>query len=159
MNIPYYSRQCEYLYGDPPVDRQSTMGWTSAVDTWGGRSGFAQNEWCSLFDGAGTRIVMQVRPFSLDQPTHGVRLLFLSIRASVAHRHLSTTSDSPVGVCECFAICFYALPLYLKTLSTLPPLPMSTPSYVFGPLALILLSPLALQVRFEQIYIVARYNA
>ena len=54
VNVPYYSQQYEYLYGDMPAGRQSTMGWTPAVDTWGGRSGFPQNEWYSLFDGAGT---------------------------------------------------------------------------------------------------------
>ena len=51
-NIPYYTQQYEYLYGDLPAGEQSTVGWTPAVDTWGGRSGFPQNEWYSLFDGA-----------------------------------------------------------------------------------------------------------
>ena len=40
VNIPYYSQQYEHLYGDLPTGRQSTMGWTPAVYTWGGRSGF-----------------------------------------------------------------------------------------------------------------------
>ena len=53
MNIPYYSQQYEYLYGDLATSRHSMMGWTPAVDTWGGGSGFPQNEWYSLFDGAG----------------------------------------------------------------------------------------------------------
>ena len=52
-NIPYYAQQYEYLYGDVPTGGQPTVGWTPAVDTWGGRSGFPQDEWYSLFDGAG----------------------------------------------------------------------------------------------------------
>ena len=52
-SIPYYTQQNEYLYGDLAASRQSTMGWTPAVDTWGGGSGFPQNEWYSLFDGPG----------------------------------------------------------------------------------------------------------
>ena len=50
-SIPYYTQQYEYLYGDMATTRQTTMGWTPAVDTWGGGSGFPQNEWYSLFDG------------------------------------------------------------------------------------------------------------
>jgi hypothetical protein len=53
VNIPYYTQQYEYLYGDLPASRQPATGWTPAVDTWGGGSGFPQNEWYSLFDGAG----------------------------------------------------------------------------------------------------------
>ena len=53
VNVPYYTQQYEYLYGDLPASRQSTAGWTPVVDTWGGGSGFPQNEWYSLFDGAG----------------------------------------------------------------------------------------------------------
>lgn len=53
VHIPYYAQQYEYLYGDLSTSRQQSTGWTPAVDTWGGRSGFAQNEWYSLFDGAG----------------------------------------------------------------------------------------------------------
>lgn len=53
VNIPYYSHQYEYLYGDVSTSRQSMTGWTPTVDTWGGRSGFPQNEWYSLFDGTG----------------------------------------------------------------------------------------------------------
>ena len=52
-NIPYYTQQNEYLYGDLATSRQPMMGWTPAVDTWGGGSGFPQNEWYSLFDGPG----------------------------------------------------------------------------------------------------------
>jgi len=52
-NVPYYTQQYEYLYGDTSAGRQPTMGWTPAVDTWGGGSGFPQNEWYSLFDSAG----------------------------------------------------------------------------------------------------------
>ena len=52
-NIPYYTQQYEYLYGDIPASRQQSTGWTPAVDTWGGGSGFPQNEWYSLFDSAG----------------------------------------------------------------------------------------------------------
>ena len=52
-NIPYYTQQYEYLYGDLSTGRQQLMGWTPAVDTWGGGSGFPQNEWYSLFDSAG----------------------------------------------------------------------------------------------------------
>ena len=51
VNVPYYTQQYEYLYGDLGTSRQSSMGWTPAVDTWGGGSGFPQNEWYSLFDG------------------------------------------------------------------------------------------------------------
>jgi hypothetical protein len=54
VNVPYYTHQYEYLYGEFPAGRQPTTGWTPAVDTWGGGSGFPQNEWYSLFDGAGT---------------------------------------------------------------------------------------------------------
>ena len=53
VNIPYYTQQYEYLYGDVSTSRQQSSGWTPAVDTWGGGSGFPQNEWYSLFDGAG----------------------------------------------------------------------------------------------------------
>ncbi|KAF9649321.1 hypothetical protein BDM02DRAFT_3094934 [Thelephora ganbajun] len=53
VNIPYYMQQYEYLYGGLPASRQQTMGWTPAVDTWGGGTGFPQNEWYSLFDGSG----------------------------------------------------------------------------------------------------------
>jgi hypothetical protein len=53
VNIPYYTQQYEYLYGDLATSRQPAMGWTPAVDTWGGGSGFPQNEWYSLFDGSG----------------------------------------------------------------------------------------------------------
>ena len=53
VNIPYYAQQYEYLYGDLSAGRQESMGWTPVVDTWGGGSGFPQNEWYSLFDGAG----------------------------------------------------------------------------------------------------------
>jgi len=52
VNIPYYTQQYEYLYGDPSASRQPTTGWTPAVDTWGGGAGFPQNEWYSLFDGS-----------------------------------------------------------------------------------------------------------
>lgn len=50
-NIPYYTQQYEYLYGDLHHTREPSMGWTPVVDTWGGGSGFPQNEWYSLFDG------------------------------------------------------------------------------------------------------------
>ena len=53
VNLPYYTQQYEYLYGDLSVSRQQSTGWTPAVDTWGGGTGFPQNEWYSLFDGAG----------------------------------------------------------------------------------------------------------
>lgn len=53
VNIPYYTQQYEYLYGDTSATRQQSTGWTPAVDNWGGGSGFPQNEWYSLFDGAG----------------------------------------------------------------------------------------------------------
>ena len=53
VNVPYYAHQYEYLYGDVSTSRQPAMGWTPAVDTWGGGSGFPQNEWYSLFDSAG----------------------------------------------------------------------------------------------------------
>jgi len=53
VGVPYYTQQYEYLYGDLPGGGQQTMGWTPAVDTWGGGSGFPQGEWYSLFDGAG----------------------------------------------------------------------------------------------------------
>lgn len=52
-NIPYYMQQYEYSYEDLPAGGQPAVGWTPAVDTWGGGSGFPQNEWYSLFDGAG----------------------------------------------------------------------------------------------------------
>ena len=52
-DIPYYTQQYKYLYGDLPAGGQSTMGWTPVVDTWGGGTGFPQNEWYSLFDGTG----------------------------------------------------------------------------------------------------------
>lgn len=52
-NIPYYTQQYEYLYGDMHHTSEPPMGWTPAVDTWGGGSGFPQNEWYSLFDGTG----------------------------------------------------------------------------------------------------------
>ena len=53
VNVPYYMQQYEYLYGDSTVSRQPSTGWTPAVDTWGGGSGFPQNEWYSLFDAIG----------------------------------------------------------------------------------------------------------
>jgi hypothetical protein len=53
VHIPYYTQQHEYLYGDLSAYRQQSTGWTPAVDTWGGGSGFPQSEWYSLFDGAG----------------------------------------------------------------------------------------------------------
>ena len=53
VNIPYYTQQYEYLYGDMTTSRQQSMGWTPAVDTWGGGTGFPQDEWYSLFDGGG----------------------------------------------------------------------------------------------------------
>ena len=35
------------------VTREPQAGWTPMVDTWGGGSGFPQNEWYLPFDGSG----------------------------------------------------------------------------------------------------------
>ena len=53
VGVPYYTQQYEYLYGDVDPNRQQATGWTPTADTWGGGMGFPQNEWYSLFDGAG----------------------------------------------------------------------------------------------------------
>ena len=53
VDIPYYTRKYEYLYGSMSVTRQPQTGWTPMVDTWGGGSGFPQKEWYLPFDGSG----------------------------------------------------------------------------------------------------------